>query len=118
RLLLRSRFARLRAGSRAWRLPFGLCLRLRSWTRGVARFLLRLRRRRGLSRRIGGLLWNPYGAGIPIVVARLRTSQWQTRDHPSPSLHDCQGAERASCPLLPPEVGGCISNRHNGAALA
>ena len=73
RLLLRSRLARLRAASGACRLPFGLCLRLRSWTRGVARFPLRLRRRRSLSGRIGGLLWHPYGAGISIVVARLRT---------------------------------------------
>jgi hypothetical protein len=92
RLLLRVRLARLRAGSGAWRLPFGLCLRLRCWARGMARFLLRLRRRRGRSRRIGGLLWHPYGAGIPIVVARLRTSQWQTREHPSPNCHDCQSA--------------------------
>ena len=92
RLLLRSRLARLRAGSGAWRLPFGLCLRLRSWARRLACFPLRLRRRRGRSRRIGGLLWHPYGAGIPIVVARLRTRQWQTREHPSPNCHDCQSA--------------------------
>src|SRR5262245_14378743 len=98
RLLRRSRFARLRAGGGGWRLAF--CLRLLTWARstwaltwarGVARFLLRLRRRRGLSRRID-LLWHPYGAGIAIVIARLRRRQRQTREYPSPSYHDWQSA--------------------------
>ena len=95
RLLLHRRFAHLRAGGGAWRLPFALCLCLLIRARCVARFLLRLRRRRGLSRRIGGLLrrrLRPYGARVPIVIARLRARQWQTREHPSPSYHDCQSA--------------------------
>src|SRR5262249_46691431 len=92
RLLLRGGFAHLRAGGGAWRLPFALRLCLLIRARCVARFLLRLRRRRGLSRRIGGLLWHPYPAPGPIVIARPRTRQWQTREHTSPRYHDCESA--------------------------
>ncbi len=86
-LLLHSRFAHLRAGSGAWRLSFALCVCLLIWACWVVHFLLRLSRRRGLSWRIGSLLHRslrPHGAGVPIVIARLRIRQWQTREQPSP----------------------------------
>src|SRR5262249_47364674 len=112
RLLLRGGFAHLRAGGGAWRLPFALRLCLLIRARCVARFLLRLRRRRGLSRRIGGLLWPPYRAQVPLVIARLRT----THQPPLSRLPKCV---ESACILLSPRGGWTyITSRHNGAALA
>src|SRR5262249_29921541 len=96
-LLLHSRFARLRAGSGLWRLSFALCMRLLIGACWLLRFLLwlsrlllRLSRRRRLRRHIGSFLrqrLQPHGTRVPIIVARSRIRQWQTREHPSPSYH-------------------------------
>ena len=102
RLLLLLRLGRLGAGRSARCFSFALrscllvlkrCTLILAWCRLICCLLARRCTGCGLGRRLGRLRRIRHDrAWKAIVVAGQCGAEWQTRDHPSRSRHDCQSA--------------------------